>query len=905
MRGAAAVLVRLLTACAVCALATGRASAAESTTGTIAGSVVTTSDVAIAGAAIVAVSASSRHTAQTDARGRFTILGVDAGSYSVSADAHGYTGTVHSGVFVLPGETQRVTFRLSSGLHSIGYVRSRAGSFAVGSTSSTFAVTGAAARAASSANGASGLAAYTAGTVQGTIAGVPGVQQDSFANAILRGGKVDDTLFDFDSVPVPQGLIAEPGGNVIGAQLPSTGIATTTVTLAGFQAEGDNALGGIVDQIPAVGTYPGRTTLELTQGAVGRNQQLSVSSVWATRDLRWRYAFAATTGSREFAYGDGHTFYPAEAGTYGLALQRRSASSASSNVHFRPGPSDDFSVTALVAQASYDQYGTPYPGETYGAFGPSSAFTGGADPGALVTAPARVRGTLDVVKAQWLHTSAHALTRLQAYRSQFGSESGGPYWDDLSFPDGPISLSAAQGGRMAGVTFDVENGGGERHHVKYGAGYRTSTSFLDELVPTANERVRSRPTIFSTLAYLGDTWSVSPRLDVSATARFTRAHVVPSDGFVYDVAALDPHASAVYRMGNDLALRATFDHTTVAPKPLQADRTDSTGTTAFVPLGPETQSALTYTLEGGGPTQFRLTYFAQRERNRIDVLPVNFRSVVNQGQSPSAVGVPTNAGELRASGVDAWLHRGRVTFAGTALRGYSSSASQFAFNGLNAAAVAAGHLFPLSYVPDVSASLSYEIRAHDRLRITPSVSYESGYRYGNGTAVWAFDDGGKPVRIPNDNHVNPGYSYYFLRDPSVPFDAASNPYIASLGTAEGSDPNTLRSPPQTLLSLHVEADVSRRLTAVLDVSNLLGTASPTQYQGNPYLIGPPGYAGGDPKYAAWYGQQIGSGSYLLGNGVPTSDGSTPALPWTYGRAGYVPQSYPAARSVEFVLRYRL
>ncbi|MEA2718472.1 MAG: Carboxypeptidase regulatory-like domain [Candidatus Eremiobacteraeota bacterium] len=887
------------------ALAFGRAAAAESTTGSIAGTVTTASDAPVEGAAIAVASAGGRYSAHSDARGRFRILGIDAGTYAVSADARGYTSTVRQGVVVLPGETQRITFRLSNGLQSIGSVRSRVSAFAVGSTTSSFAVSGAAARAASSANAASGLAAYTAGTVQGTIAGVPGVQQDSFANAILRGGKVDDALFDFDSVPVPQGLIAEPGGNVIGAQLPSTGIATTTVTLAGYQAEGDNALGGIIDQIPAVGTYPGRTTVELTQGIASRNQQLSVSSVWATRDLRWRYAFSATTGSRDFAYGDGRTFYPAEAGTYGLALSRRSGSSASSNVHFRPRPSDDLSVTALVAQASYDQYGTPYPGETYGAFGPSDTFTGGGEPNALVTAPARVRGTLDVVKAQWVHTSPHALARLQLYRSQFGSASGGPYWDDLSFPDGPISLSASQGGRIAGVTYDVENAGDERHHVKYGAGYRTSTSFLDELVPTADEHIRSRPTIFSSLAYLGDTWAISPRLDASATVRFTSAHIVPSDGFIYDVTALDPHVSAVYRIGNDLAARATFDHTTVAPKPLQADRTDSTGTTAFVPLGPETQNALTYTLEGGGRTQFRVTYFAQRERNRIDVLPVNFRSVVNQGQNPSAVGVPTNAGELRASGVDAWVKRDRFTFSATALRGYSSSASQFAFNGLNAAAVAAGHVFPLSYVPDLSATASYEIAAGSRVRVTPSLSYQSGYRYGNGTAVWTFDDAGKPVQVPNDNHVNPGYNYYFLRDPSAPFDSTANPYVATLGTGEGSDPNTLRSPPQTLLSLHVEADVSRRLTAVLDISNVLGTATPTQYQGNPYLIGPPGYAGGDPNYAAWYGAQLGGGSYVLGNGVPTRDGVTAALPWTYGRAAYVPQSYPSARSVELMLRYRL
>ncbi len=109
-------------------------------------------------------------------------------------------------------------------------------------------------------------ATYLSGTVQGAIANVPGVQTDAFGNSILRGGKVDDTVFDYDSVPIPQGLIAEPGGNIVGAQLATTGIASTTVTLAGYGSQGDNALGGVVNQIPALGTYPGRTSLELTQG---------------------------------------------------------------------------------------------------------------------------------------------------------------------------------------------------------------------------------------------------------------------------------------------------------------------------------------------------------------------------------------------------------------------------------------------------------------------------------------------------------------------------------------------------------------------------------------------------------------------------------------------------------------
>ena len=175
----------------------------------------------------------------------------------------------------------------------------------------------------------------------------------------------------------------------------------------------------------------------------------------------------------------------------------------------------------------------------------------------------------------------------------------------------------------------------------------------------------------------------------------------------------------------------------------------------------------------------------------------------------------------------------------------------------------------------------------------------------------------KPVQVPNDNYVNPGANYYFLQNPSAPFNAVTNPYIGNLGTSEGNDPNTLRSLPQILVNLRFEANLTPRLTAVLDVTNLLGNYAPTAYQVNPYLIGPPGYKGGNPAYAACYGQILagtvpcapglpaGTTPYALGNGVPTNDGVTQSVPWRYGTGGYVPQSYPLGQTLQIGLRYTL
>jgi hypothetical protein len=228
--------------------------------------------------------------------------------------------------------------------------------------------------------------------------------------------------------------------------------------------------------------------------------------------------------------------------------------------------------------------------------------------------------------------------------------------------------------------------------------------------------------------------------------------------------------------------------------------------------------------------------------------------------------------------------------------------------------VAAGHLFPVSYEPDLTAVLSYEFQTgHRRLRITPSLSYETGYPYGNGKDIYIFNPvTNKPELVPNDNYWNPGYNYYFLANPAVPYNAQTNPYIGNLGTNEGSDPNTLRSMPQILVNLHVEGDISPRATLILDVANVFGEWSPTVYQGNPYLIGPPGYAGGNPYYESAYYADAGYANppnepqvYTLGNGVPTNNGYSAVVPWSYGRGGYVPQSYPLGRTIELRLRYRM
>ncbi|HEX3672271.1 MAG TPA: TonB-dependent receptor [Candidatus Cybelea sp.] len=911
------------TACALAVILSSAlvaARGAELTTGTILGSVTTAAGKPLAGAAVTASSPSGRYSATTDALGRFTMLGLSPDTYVVSVELSGFEAS-NATVVVLPAEHDRVAFVLRPAIKEIARVQSRGQAFTVGSTTDTFTVEGSQAQAGTPQASSSGLANYSRDTVQGAIANVPGVQQDSFANVIVRGGKVQDTVYDYDSVPVPQGLIAEPGGNIVGAQLGTTGVGAATVTLGGYTDESQNALGGVVNEIPLVGTYPNKTTFEIADGIGAQLAETKFSEQGATPDLKWRYALSSTVGQEYFAYGDGSTFYPAEQGTYGLGFQTRAQYAIAGNVHYSATSRDDLSAVFLTGAAAYQQYDSPYEGLHWSTFSaPGVAFPGQpANSNQQVDTPSIARGTYSIEKLQWIHDWQHSLGRFQLFQTQLGAVANGPEWDDLSFSDGVISLYSTQYQREDGAGYDFEDQAGDKHDIRAGAQYDVNTSGLYQIVPTVPQIITAAPRLNQYLVYASDTWSMTPHFSLMGSLRYVGQHSQTSTNVIYGDGAVDPHVALAYTFAGGNGFRANFDHTTTPPLPLEVQRTcepasdcsndsgsGSGGEVPSLPLAPETADTFALSYEHGGRVKVRFTYFSQLEKNVIDVLPENFRNGGNAGENPNAVGVPANAGQLRSHGLELWSGVGGFTLVANYNRTYSSSIYQFAFNDLNAAAILAGHLFPANYIPNFTATASYGL-AFDRrrVRITPMLSYESGYPYGNGTMIWEIVHG-VPVQVPNDNYRNPGYNYYFLQNPSRPYNERTNPYVATMGTSEGGDPNTLLTTPQTLTSLHAEYDLTPHLTAMFDVVNLLGVATPTQLQGNPYLIGPPGYAGGDPYYEKAYGSLYCKRClYTLGNGVPTNGGTSAAVPWSYGRAGYVPQAYPMARTASLRLQYRL
>ncbi len=892
------------------------------TLGSIAGSVVDVDGRPLAGAAIVATSPSARYSARSDPRGRFTLLGIAPDQYTVTVSATNFRALV-AHVPVYPDERATLTARLEPEIRTLSTTIVRASKLGVEQSGNQYAIVGTEA-AAQRGVSVSGLSSYVRGSVEGALSNAPGTVIDTFGDALIRGGKADQTIYRYDDVPLAQAEVAEPGGNPIGASLSTTGVAYTKVDVGAFSVEEPSALSGVVDEIAAAGTYPAKYAVSIGTGLVGQALDVDAHTGFADSNLSTRSFVAARVFNDAIDYGDRNTFYPAEAATYGLALHRQGGWSGLVNFHVRLQNRYDVQFLTFGGQAAYDLYGTPFAGQTYQSFGP---YPGAASLSAPVRVPTRVRGTYGVQKLQLTKTGDHSLSRLRLYRSDFGSTAFGPFWDDLSFPDGPISLASTTGLTLRGTAVDVETAASNRHELRYGLDVQHQRFAQSETIPVVPEVLTSNPVVLQSAWYATDRLVFSPALKVDLGMRALIGTARRSDGSGERYAVLDPRFTGALQLGSarTSVVKLSAGGYSQPPQALEIERVVRIGTQPpqrLTPLVPERASDYEISFGRSGTLSYKLTGFYRYETNLIDVIPSSFKApLVVSGTAGASLGValPENVGLARIRGLELAVEHGGFNMTATYLNGRSSSASQYGLNDLNAPAAAAGHLFPLSYAPKLQAVASYNVRL-GKIELGPSVSYESGYPYGNGTKVFAYCTAvsfqcpradARPTQVLNDNNVDPGFNYYFLRDPAHPYcplpsgcagGTPFNPFIGNLGTPEGDDPYSLTSAPALLLSLHAAVHLSDRAQLQLEATNLLDYVKPNELFGNPWLIGPPGYAGSPDcgtAYAKYYGGDngVGSGCYTLGNGVPTSDGRTRSLPWTYGRDAYVPASYPAPRTI--------
>jgi hypothetical protein len=899
---------------------TPTASASVEAMGSIAGRVVSRTSHAIPDADVTAESPSATLHQRTDRDGRYAITNVPPDTYTISVHVDGFESTTQAGITVTSETPVSTNFELAPRqLTTIGGARAVARSgTAFGQAVDSFTVNGQQAQGERTGTG-SGLGSYTQGTVLGAVSNIPGIVQDQFSDLVARGSKVTDSVFEYDGVPFPQEIIANPGGTTFGPQLSTIGIGSTFVTQAGFGSGGNNALGAIVNQVPISGSYPGSTHIDVEAGLGSGENAFEFTRTGANGpNGRLRYAIAARTENEGLALGPadgGPTGYlTTAAGGYALDFTHQATNALMANVHYRIGDHGDLEVLGLYGSANFLQYGSPGSGLYYG--NTDGLFTGlpNTSPYQL-SGPSTDGGNYSLQKVQYSYSAPESSWNIRLSRGQnygFSNQNNG---SDLQFPLGFNSLLANQYNQIDALELNAIASGSSNHLLEYGSSLQSASENETQTIPLLDDVTTVQARSNSIVTWLSDTFSVSDRLQLFGSLRLTDADEIARAGH-YEINALDPHLGASYRIGT-YAVGANYDHISQLPQLSSIDRIDTiVGTLPFTPLGPERGNHYTFSISGNGATRFRVTYFAKLENNRLDVIPASLavQNTQSSGASASAIGLTENLGDFQAHGIDVQVEHGPLALTATYARTVGIDSQQYATTQVNPAAVAAGLLFPANYAPDLNATLSYRFHV-GRTTITPQLSYESGYPYGVGTKTVVAGPNGQPMTVNNDNFYNPGASYYFLRDPALPFNAVTNPYIANLGTPEGSSPGTLRSNPRTFVGLHIEHQFTSRLTLHVDVTNLLNFQGPIENLNNPYAIGPPGYTGGNPLYAAYYSklfsQLIGQYRglpYILGNGIPTVDGYHPEFSdpgENYGTGPYVGASFPYRRQVVIGLSYAL
>ncbi len=292
----------LLFAIVAAAFSAGAICTRAGTTGSITGQVASTSKAPIAGATVVAVSASQTATVTTDASGRFAFLSLAPDTYTITVSKDGFEASALTGVSVFADQLQTIRVALAPSLRTIAHVTARSSMDLVksGTTSDVYSVNSTVTQAAAGLGGGGNLNnAYSA------IASVPGAyvpanQQGWDQVVYIRGGNFDQVGFEFDGVPVNRSFDNYPGSTAgtLGQQ------ELQVYAGGGTAGESASGLAGFINQVIKTGTFPGYATVS---GGIGtptyyHNLQFEVGG--STPDRLFSYYVGIGGYNQDYRYLD-------------------------------------------------------------------------------------------------------------------------------------------------------------------------------------------------------------------------------------------------------------------------------------------------------------------------------------------------------------------------------------------------------------------------------------------------------------------------------------------------------------------------------------------------------------------------------------------------------------------------
>lgn len=284
------------------------------TVGTISGHVTAAStNQPLANVKVVAASPSGHTSATTDARGFYTLVGLNPDTYTVSFQLQGYQPENFPGVTVVADQNVLQDATLAKTLRTIAQVhaRSAGGAFQPNQTTDTYAVT-----------------AQQVTNIQGTalndnadqlLKSLPGASSSTNREGavIVRGGRANAIGYSFGGMSLVnsynnqisvlnQGNVPNISGQIDeGNILPTIGIQQLTLTPGVADASFSSTGTGNFNVIPKQGAYPGFS--DMIVGVSGGHFKHSLAADYgiASPNGRWN-EYAAFQGSNFYPnYGNG------------------------------------------------------------------------------------------------------------------------------------------------------------------------------------------------------------------------------------------------------------------------------------------------------------------------------------------------------------------------------------------------------------------------------------------------------------------------------------------------------------------------------------------------------------------------------------------------------------------------
>ena len=740
----------------------------------------------------------------TDARGRFVIMNVPPGAYTLKASLIGYTEALVTQVVVIQGQVSAVEAALVPTVVEAVGAEAKVTAARVGLrrdvTSSVYVTTAADEQMTLS-------QPNDRYQFPGLIFAQPGAVPDNLFYPHIRGARSKQVGYFLDGIP-----ITEPNGNVFATNLVSIGLDRLEMFTGGYPAEYGGFTGGIINQVVKRGDQMRGRLLDIGAGSPYDFGGLVLEAGDVEDRVNWYYGL--NTWHSKF----NENLFTSACPT---------SSDHMAKVIYDVGGRDTLTLLSAHGYARYEM-----PWERLWTFKPVGAEWVTVRPGPDY---GRQGHDLDgLTFNRTLSPKAYWTLRFSRLRHFLEIESGYPenlYWQHRNE-------------RMLTAQFDFEQLMGD-HRLRAGLWRIKSDNDSASSLYFFPAAFLANNDTSNTQAYLQDTWEVGNRTTLTLGARLDKMEYDRPETDELSLSESSGRAGATYVLSPGLLLRGSYGKYVEFPRAnLIAYRFagEDWGWYSFLapefPVKPQVDRSRELGLEwkADDSTLLSATYFKRDSRQMMQKWGGDTEALEDFNPDPwqqptwfAANGTgTTNGAELKvdrrlSKNVRSWLSYTYLDAKATSPRDNLYPYGYGFLDETDPASLA--EEFPVDWSQKHTAALALRCQA-GKLTVNPWVVYGSGFPWGQS----AFDVAAAPIQLLSDpaKFANPDWKdddpatqfYYVVPENYVDPNDPSKGFIS---------PNARRTDPNLTVSLNLSYQTGKGREVYLQIYNLFNRDDVTSY----------------------------------------------------------------------------